>query len=93
MTSSTASTQLQVTSTSTGSKPDLRTKLSVKTQDLSPAKQVEESVIIQVTSKETSPVATEMDIDTPEPVAEARQREGLAPQTKAPSDEQTNSLI
>ena len=26
-------------------------------------------------------------------VAEARQREGLAPQTKAPSDEQTNSLI
>ena len=25
------------------------------------------SVIIQVTSKETSPVATEMDIDTPEP--------------------------
>ena len=71
VTSSTASTQLEVTSTSTGSKPDLRTKLSVKTQDLSPAKQVEESVIIQVTSKETSPVATEMDIDTPEPVAEA----------------------
>ena len=33
--------------------------------------QTEDSVVIQVTSKETSPVATGMDIDTPEPAADA----------------------
>ena len=33
--------------------------------------QTEDSVVIQVTSKETSPAATGMDIDTPEPAADA----------------------
>ena len=69
VTSSSSNTQLQVTSSSLGTLPDLRAKLSVKTSGSKPANQTEESVTIQVTSKEPSPAVTEKEGDTPEAVA------------------------
>ena len=66
--SSSNNTQLQLTSSGSGTIPDLRAKLSVKTSGSKPDNQTEENVTIQVSSKEPPPADTEKENDTPEVV-------------------------
>ena len=77
ITSSSNTTKLQVISSGTGSAPDLRAKLSIKTSGSSAAKETEETVNIEVNSLEPTPADTDKVIDTPEvvPVEEEEAKE------------------
>ena len=68
ITSSSKTAKLQVTSTGTGTVPDLRAKLSIKTSGSNAIQETEEVVNIVVNSQEPTPADTEDVFDAPEVV-------------------------